>query len=279
MELIASEAPVYKGYRHSIPHASEEYYRLYATCGGNGDAGNDRSEPYQPAFAAASLRISGPEAAEHPWETLEHPSLAFCYGSRPGTITLNHWVSLSGNPNPAIELRDPGVKPRDVELSTILERLIYLEDGFEEDYEDLMYKNLYKNLLRDPERSQNPHKAMEKQIADLIIVLSRPEWIDFSRPENQVVAKFFANATYTDRGRYKAFFHQLLLSTELDLRINSKHHAAIPKGKLLTQLPPCISWDLAVSRKWRECMAIEKFNTGGDPKQSEYIREEPKVQS
>lgn len=181
---------------------------------------------------------------------------------------MNHWVSLSGNPNPAIELRDPGVKPREVELSTILERLSFLEGGFEEDYEDLMYKNLYKNLLKDPDKYLNPHKAMEKQIADLIIVLSRPEWIDFSRPENQVVAKFFANAIYTDHGRYKTFFHQLLLSMELDYRIHSKHHAEWAKEKLLSQLPPRIAWDLALARKWHECMTIEKFKTGADPEQS-----------
>ena len=78
----------------------------------------------------------------------------------------------------------------------------------------------------------NPHKAMEQQIADLIIVLSRPEWIDFSKPENQVVAKFFSNATYTDHGRYQAFFHQLLLSMELDLRIHSKNHADWVKEKV-----------------------------------------------
>jgi hypothetical protein len=73
---------------------------------------------------------------------------------------------------------------------SILERLIYLEHGFEEDYEELLYKNLYKNLLRDPDKFKKPHKGMETQIADLITVLSRDEWIDFSRPENQVVAKF-----------------------------------------------------------------------------------------
>jgi hypothetical protein len=157
-----------------------------------------------------------------------------------------------------------------VELSTILERLIFLGGGFEEDYEELMYKNLYKNLLRDPDRYLSPHKAMEKQIADLIVVLSRHEWVDFSKPENQVVAKFFANATYTDGGRYKKFFHQLLLSMELDLRIHSRHHADWAKEKILSQLPPCIAYDLALARKWRECMTIEKFKTGSDSNQSKF---------
>lgn len=134
-----------------------------------------------------------------------------------------------------------------------------------------MYKNLYRHLLRDPDRFISPHKAMEKQIADLIIVLSRREWIDFSRPENQVVAKFFANATYTDGGRYKAFFHQLLLCMELDLRINSKQHAEWAKEKLLNQLPPSIAYDLVLARRWRQCMKIEKFKTGGDPEQSVFL--------
>jgi hypothetical protein len=268
MELIASGVPVFKGYNHSIPHASDEYYNFYATCEGNGGAGSDCGEPWNDAFAACSFRLQGPDPALYPWETLEQPSLSFCYGTGPGTITLNHWVNLSGNPRGGIELRDPGVKPREVDLSTILERLIFLQGGFEDDYEDLMYKNLYRNLLKDPDKYLNPHKAMEKQIADLIVVLSRPEWIDFSKPENQIVAKFFANATYTEDGRYKTFFHQLLLSMELDFRIHSKHHADWAKEHLLSQLPPCISWNLALARKWRECMIIEKFNAGGDPEQS-----------
>lgn len=154
MELIASGVPVFKGVRHSIPHAADEYYNLYATCVGNGGAGTDIGAVYTDAFAANSLRLqeldTESDSAAKPWETLEQPSMAFCYGVRPGTITLNHWVSLSGKMNPPIELRDPGVVPREVELSVILERLIYLEGGFEEDHEDLMYKNLYRNLLRDP---------------------------------------------------------------------------------------------------------------------------------
>jgi len=271
MESICSGVPVFKGHRLPIPHTSQEYYNLYATVVGNGPVGSDRAEPYNVAFAACSFPLQGNGAASYPWETLEQPSMSFCYGVQPGTITLNHWVGLSGHPAPAIELRDPGVKPREVELSTILERLIYLERGFEEDYEELLYKNLYKNLLRDPDKYKKPHKGMETQIADLITVLSRAEWIDFSRPENQVVAKFFANATYTDHGRYKTFFHQLLLSMELDYRIHSKHHADWAKEKLLSQLPPCIAWDLALARKWHECMTIERFKTGGDPETSKYF--------
>ena len=268
MELIANGVPVFKGHKRPVPHASDEFQAFYATAEGNDNRGDDRADAYKTAFTTDSFCLKGPGPAEYPWETLEQPSMEFSYGTQPGTITLNHWVAMSGNPHPLLELRDPAVLPREVELDVILERLIYLEHGFEEDYPELMYKNLYKNLLRDPDKYSSPHKAMEKQIADLIMILSRPEWTDFSKPENQVVAKFFANATYTDHGRYKTFFHQLLLSMELDLRINSKQHVALAKERLLSQLPPSIAWDLALARKWRECMTIEKYKTGGDVEQS-----------
>ncbi len=267
-DFIKVGAPVYSGHRVSIPHASEDYFALYVTCEGV-PGGDDCAKFYKPAFSVISFQTSGPGIANRPWETLEQPSLAFCYGERPGTITLNHWASMSGRLKPTVALRDPGVKPREVDLFAIIDRLIYLETDFEEDDEDLMYKRLYKVLLKDPDRFLRPHKAMEKQIADLIIVLSGPQWIDFSDSRNHVIAKYFAGASYAEEARYKKFFHQLLLSIELDVRINSKYHAETPKQKLLSQLPPCIAWDLALSRKWRECISIKKLKMYNGPEQSE----------
>jgi hypothetical protein len=264
---ITTGVPIYSGYRVPIAHASEDYFALYATCQGV-SGGDDCAKFYKPAFSAMTFKTFGPGIAKWPWETLEQPSLAFCYGVLPGTVTLNYWTSLSSRLKPTVALRDPGVRPREVDLSTIINRLIYLETDFEEDDEDLMYKNLYKVLLKDPDRFLGPHKAMEKQIADLIIVLSGPQWIDFSDHRNQVVAKFFAGASYAEEARYKNFFHQLLLSIELDVRINSKYHAETPKQKLLSQLPPCIAWDLALSRKWRECISIKKSKVHNGPEQS-----------
>lgn len=264
---------MHRGLRFSIPHASQAFFTLYAISEGV-PADDDGARFYSPAFAATTFHIYGPGTAAQPWDTLEQPSLAFCYGERPGTITLNHWISLSGRFKPSIELRDPGTRPRDVNLSTIINRLIDLQAGFEEDNKDLMYRNLYKILLKDPDRYLNPHKAMEKQIADLITVLSGPQWIDFSDPRNQVVAKFFKKISSVAEDRYKTFFHQLLLSIELDVRIHSKHHAEYPKRALLSQLPPCIAWNLALSRKWRECMKIERVRRDDRPDQSRWCSNE-----
>lgn len=268
MQLIAVGTPVFKGHKRPIVHASADYYNLYATCEGVGTVGSDRAGAAYEPFNSWTMSQQETAEIDYPWDTLEQPSMGFYVGNLPGTITLNHWVTLSGHPAPAMELRDPNIKPREVELSIVLERIIYLETGFEEDSEDLMYKNLYSNLLKDPDKYLSPHRSIDKQITDLIMVLSKKDWIDFSKHENQVVAKFFTNSAYTDDGRYKQFFHQLLLSMELFLRIHSKQHGAEVKARLLAQLPPRIAWDLALARRWRECMTIEKFNTAGKASQS-----------
>jgi hypothetical protein len=122
-----------------------------------------------------------------------------------------------------------------------------------------MYRYLYSTLIEDPERySTHPHFGMEQQITDLITVLSGPQWIDFSIPKNQVVAKFFDSP---DQHKKQEFFHQLLLSVELYLRIHSKNHTDKVKRKMIMQLPPPISWNLAVAQRWLENMDITKSRT------------------
>lgn len=122
-----------------------------------------------------------------------------------------------------------------------------------------MYRYLYSTLIEDPERySDHPHTGMEQQITDLITVLANPMWKDFSNPKNQVVAKFFDSP---DQHKKQEFFHQLLLSVELYLRIHSKHHTDKAKRKLMLQLPPMIAWDLAVAQRWLENMTITKSRT------------------
>lgn len=123
-----------------------------------------------------------------------------------------------------------------------------------------MYRYLYSTLIEDPERydEERRHIRIDQQITDLITVLSNPQWIDFSHPRNQVVAKFFDSP---DQRKKQDFFHQLLLSVELYLRIHSKHHSEKSKRKLIMQLPPVITWDLAVAQRWLENMEITKTRT------------------
>lgn len=119
-----------------------------------------------------------------------------------------------------------------------------------------MYRYLYSTLIEDPDRfGEDRHIHIDQQVADLITVLSNPQWVDFSLPKNQVVAKFFDSS---DQHKKQEFFHQLLLSVELYLRIHSREHSDKAKRKLIMQLPPFITWDLAVAQRWLENMEITK---------------------
>jgi hypothetical protein len=211
MELISRGVPAHKGIKRPIPHRSDHWYALYSTTAGNRGEETDSVNQHDAMIQLSTLRIAGSGGPTYPWETLEQPSLAFAYGSRSGTITLNAWASLSSMIPPMIELRDPGTVPREVSLAQIFERLKELEGGLDEN-DDIMYKSLYRRLLKDPDKSSNPHKSMEKQITDLIMVLSRPDWIDFTVSKNQVVTRFIFDTDHTNHQPYLKFHQQLLLS-------------------------------------------------------------------
>ncbi|EQB44707.1 hypothetical protein CGLO_16520 [Colletotrichum gloeosporioides Cg-14] len=258
--LVSRGVPAHKGHKRPVPHASDHYYALFTTSS-NGDK-NEESDVvnlHDSMTQLMTLRMQGPGLADYPWETLEQPSYAFFHGQRPGTITLNQWAAMSSILPPRIALRDSGVTPREVDLGHIFRRLKELESGLEDDDEEFMYRSLYRRFLRDPEKLLSPHKTLDKQITDLIMVLTRPDWIDFTNPKNQVVTRFIFDPSNSSQAQYLKFCHQLLLSMELDLRINSSLHADSAKDKLVLQLPPTIQWNLALARRWREHVRVESY--------------------
>ncbi|KAL8346739.1 hypothetical protein RB598_000570 [Gaeumannomyces tritici] len=276
MDLVSRGAPVFTGHRRPVPHASESYYALFATAsagvrGAATDAANLHDAMAQlmtmrwtAATGATRTTSSGrpaPVPAARPWETLEQPSLAFHFGARPGTVALNRWVSRASSLPPTLTLRDTGIALRDADLERIMRRLRELERyGLEDDDEKLMYNNLYGKFLRDRGKPLSPHRTIDKQITDLIEVLSRPGWwIDFSDPRNQIATRFIFDRGEQNHEQYVRFFHQLLFSCELDLRINSSQHSENPREKILAQLPPTIQWSIALSRRWRDNMRIDEF--------------------
>ncbi|KAI0013302.1 hypothetical protein F4779DRAFT_445653 [Xylariaceae sp. FL0662B] len=263
MGLVTTGVPVHKGHKRPIPHASSRYYSLHATTAGNHGDENDAANQHNAMTQLTTLRIQSSSPPENPWETLEQPSLAFGFGCRPGTITLNHWTGLSSVFPPIIALRDPGLVPREVDLIQIFDRLRDLEDGLEDDSEDLLYR-LYKRFLRDPDKLLNPHKTMDRQIMDLVLYLSGSDWIDFSNPKNQVITKFIYDTGHENHRQYHRFFYQLLLSLELELRINSRLHTDSAKERLMDQIPPKIQWNLALARRWRDYVRIEDYGKTAD---------------
>ncbi|EAQ83977.1 hypothetical protein CHGG_10381 [Chaetomium globosum CBS 148.51] len=261
MQLISRGVPAFKGHKRPIPHASDHYYALFATVAGNRGDETDAANQHDSMTQLMTLRLAESEPATYPWETLEQPSYSFCHGKRPGTITLNHWVSLASVTPPPITLRDSGVEPREIDLETIFGRLRELDRGLEDDDEDLMYRNLYKRLLKDPDKYASPHKTLDKQITDLIMVLSGSGWLDLTSPKNQVVTKFIFDTGATNSQTYQKFCHQLLLSLELELRIQSRHHMTDAKEKLLAQIPPTIQWNLALARRWHDNIRVDDYGT------------------
>ncbi|KAI1007476.1 hypothetical protein K3495_g752 [Podosphaera aphanis] len=254
--MIATGTPVFCGHKLPITSAGKDYYHLFATHFLHGmDQLQDTEDRI---MKIASLRLQGCGAPVYPWETLEQPSMAFYYGSLPGTIHLNYWVNLSSQvPKNNDGLLDLDIKPREITLAVIIERLIRLESGMEEAYEDVNHRNKYKNLFRIQEKLRAPQKTMDRQINDLVKDLSRQCWIDFSQKENHVVAKFFVNATYSDNGQYKLFFHQLLLAMELELRIQK--YGEETKTDLFRNLPEKVKWDLALAIRWRSSISVEGY--------------------
>ncbi|KAH6848336.1 hypothetical protein B0I37DRAFT_391877 [Chaetomium sp. MPI-CAGE-AT-0009] len=270
MQLISRGVPAFKGHKRPIPHASDHYYALFATVAGNRGDETDAANQHDSMTQLMTLRLAESEPATYPWETLEQPSYSFCLGKRPGTITLNHWVSLASVTPPPITLRDSGVEPREIDLESIFARLRELDRGLEDDDEDLMYRNLYKRLLKDPDKYASPHKTLDKQITDLIMVLSGPGWLDFTSPKNQVVTKFIFDTSPANSQTYQKFCHQLLLSLELELRIQSRHHMTEAKEKLLAQIPPTIQWNLALARRWHDHIRVDEYGTAPEHIQLRY---------
>lgn len=268
MELISHGVPAHKGHKRRIPHAPEQYFALYTTSAGNHGDENDTADLHNSMTQFMTMRVQGSgsggsaDAATYPWDTLEQPSYAFYFGRIPGTITLNQWAFSSSNLPASIALRDSGVMPRVVDLPRIFERLREIESSrTKDDDEERMYRTLYRRFLRDPDRATGtPHRTLDRQITDLILVLSRPgHWIDFSDPRNQVAARFIFDTSPENKDGYTRFCHQLLLSLELEIRIQARTHGEWAKEKLLAQLPPTIRWDLALAKRWRENVRVEAW--------------------
>lgn len=65
-----------------------------------------------------------------PWEFLAQPVMASPFGAQPGTITIDHWVSMAGHPAVVVDDGEGGlVKPREMDFFDVLNRLKQLQRG------------------------------------------------------------------------------------------------------------------------------------------------------
>lgn len=183
--------------------------------------------------------------------------MGHAFGTYPGTVTLAYYVAGFGSNFKGAEIAARG-KVRKLSMLYVLDRLRKLQVSGIEDDPDAMHDHLYRNLLHDQHRYEYDYPSsapsMETQIADLVAALCRSSWVDFSRPENQVVARFLASS---EPNVANNFFHQLLLSVELYLRINTTAGVGKKKSRIQNELPEKIRWDLMLAQRWLENVEIE----------------------
>ncbi|KAK8200056.1 uncharacterized protein BKA78DRAFT_245414 [Phyllosticta capitalensis] len=254
-DLVCAGASTFTGECYQAPGAPADHYRFFAIKEDEHAESNDRAECPHVAFEECSLTIFGPAGFPFPWTSLEQPCMAYAFGKFPGTTTLNFRIGQSGTLKTILKY-DTDAKPKKLKISHMLDRLRSLESGFDNDHPEELANVLYSMMLERPPGPDEP-RGLEKQISDLITVLSNShEWVDFSLPKNQVVAKFFDSK---DPSRKHKFFHQLLLSMELYLRVHHEAHEEEAKEQLYRALPPKVIWDLAVAQKWCNNMHITKL--------------------
>ena len=93
----------------------------------------------------------------------------------------------------------------------------------------------------------------------LIAALSNPIWTDFRGSASQILANYY---DAVDVDVEKHFWQQLLLSVELDLRLQA---AGDQEGSMTSQVSEKVAWDLALSRVWRSKMALVPIDEGSGP--------------
>lgn len=129
--LICKGACVFEGFLSQAPHGSAGHvrYNAFPSTGG-------REKNIQPDCTStehlgkmAIARIDSIECCS-PWEFLAQPVMASPFGAQPGTITLDHWVSMAGHPVVVMEDTEEGLaKPREMEFFDVLNRLEQLQQG------------------------------------------------------------------------------------------------------------------------------------------------------
>ncbi|KAL7268906.1 hypothetical protein RUND412_008451 [Rhizina undulata] len=248
-EYITSGAPIFRGELRDITNAPKGHYHFFGFAGDEWDESTDTAAFQSDVFGDMS---SAPEGKQT--DALERPAMGHAFGIYPGTITLACYVSGFGSNFRGSELA-ARAKVRKLSMLYVLDRLRTLQvQGIEEDPVDL-HHHLYEYLLYDNHKYDYPHgkSSYDAQIADLVAALCRPSWVDFSLPENQTIARFLSDP---NPAVHNGFFHQLLLSIELYLRINARHRANVAM-KRLGDIPDKIRWDLMMAQRWLENVEME----------------------
>ncbi len=112
---------------------------------------------------------------------------------------------------------------------------------------------LYLHLVHDPDMDMPGENNLGRQIDVLVAVLDTTYWIDFSDPNSQVIAAYYDNE---NPAVAHLFFHQLLLSIEILLRIDRTNFAEVEKHRFLSLLPDRVAWSVTLAKLWLSNVSI-----------------------
>ncbi|KAL9596869.1 MAG: hypothetical protein Q9219_005495 [cf. Caloplaca sp. 3 TL-2023] len=178
-----------------------------------------------------------------PWDTLEQPSMALCFGKYSGTKTFNRYIGEM-NRSAAQVISRSEHKLRRIDLSSIFERLRFLQVTKDIPFVSTKQETafLHCQLMLDP-IFDGCNGSLDRDIHGLCSLLNRETWVDFSDQRQHFVASKYAKEVYDLSA--ELLFHQLLLSVELDRRISlhiiyNSHH---PKEDHMFTMPrrgPCL---------------------------------------
>ena len=132
--LICKGACGFEGYVSVMPNNSNQY-RCYAFAG---TPENEKVECHDTSSSVGvtgwtTLTLANRPGTVNSWDTLEQPSMLLCFGTTPGTITLNQWAGLCNLNTPSETSAKSAVEPREINLLSILHRISLVQRGIESD--------------------------------------------------------------------------------------------------------------------------------------------------
>ncbi|KAL8810758.1 MAG: hypothetical protein Q9200_002329 [Gallowayella weberi] len=261
MKVVADGAIMFDQRSRPAYHSKEDVAHAFVLLSlGDGSSILDGVIPSASLADDMTLSLGAALAETVPWRTLEQPSMTSCFGVFPGTITLNRYVASFNRSAPPVEQCSTPASLGRLDLDQILERLWLLQElssvPFEQTRQDMDF--LYTQLVSDPELD-NGNGTLEQDFDVLAGLLSSEVWFDFSKPEKQFVAKYFAIRPWDISA--EVFFHQILIGAELGRRIR----ALAADGddgteELMSILPRKVAWSVALSSKFLQNLTLERVD-------------------
>ncbi|KAL8692298.1 MAG: hypothetical protein Q9218_002640 [Villophora microphyllina] len=204
-----------------------------------------------------SFPRNGAAYSQEPWITLEQPSMVLCFGRFPGTMTLNRYMGTLNYQTAPVD-SPPMAMLREVNFYQIIDRLRYLQDVIDIPFQMTEQEQyfLHDQLITDA-TPDSTRCRLENDINALSSLLDNQIWTDFGDIQNQVVADHFV--AETDDTPLDLFFHQILLSAELDRRIRLYSTIAGKRTDYyMTEFPRKVAWSANLSR-----MLLQKVDFEG----------------